>query len=86
MVFLLITMCSCQNQNRDIQKIDDTRYIVDQQMILILCEDSELGKAYTDAIKALKGNGEAILAAMKQLEDLDQTVSVKNAIGVAYPQ
>ncbi|MCI8957673.1 MAG: tetratricopeptide repeat protein [Lachnospiraceae bacterium] len=84
MVFLLFTMSGCQNQNRDIQKIDDTRYIVDQQMILILCEDSELGKAYTDAIKALKGNGEAILAAMKQLEDLDQTVSVKNAIGVAY--
>ena len=47
MVFLLFTMSGCQNQNRDIQKIDDTRYIVDQQMILILCEDSELGKAYT---------------------------------------
>ena len=81
---LLFTMSSCNKQNMDIQEIDDTRYIVDQQLIMILCEDSELGEKYTDALKALKGNGEAVLTAIKQLEDLDQTIAVKNAIGVGY--
>lgn len=82
--FFLFTMSSCNKQNMDIQEIDDTRYIVDQQLIMILCEDSEVGEKYTDALKALKGNGEAVLTAIKQLEDLDQTIAVKNAIGVGY--
>lgn len=78
---ILFLMSGCQKQ--EIQRIDDSRYIVDKQMILILCEDLEAGSEYTDILNSLKGNGDKVLAAMEQLKGLNPTVAVKNAIGVA---
>jgi len=82
-LLLLFSITSCQNQTTEIQKIDDSRYIVDKQMILILCEDLEAEALYTEALINLKGNGDKVLAAMEQLKGLNSTVAVKNAIGVA---
>lgn len=79
--FILLNMTGCKKQ--EIQEIDDARYIVDLQMILILCEDPEAGTEYADALKGLKGNGDEVLASIKLLKGLEQTVAVKNAIGVA---
>lgn len=78
--FLLLIISGCQKQ--EVQKLDDTNYIVDIQMILILCEEVEAGSEYSDALKGLKGNGDEVLASVKQLEGLEQSVAVKNAIGV----
>ncbi len=79
---LLFSTTGCQNQTTEVQKIDDTRYIVDQQMILILCEAPDAGSEYIDILNSLKGNGDEVLAAIEQLEGLEQTVPVQNAIGV----
>ena len=57
---ILFLMSGCQKQ--EIQRIDDSRYIVDKQMILILCEDLEAGSEYTDILNSLKGNGYKVLA------------------------
>ena len=79
-VLILLNIAGCGKQ--ELQEMDDSRYIVDLQAILILCENSEGEAEYTDALHGLKGNGDEILASITQLEGLKQTVAVKNAIGV----
>lgn len=76
---ILITSCS----KKEDKLIDDTRYIVDNYAILMLCKVPEQ-ETYRSLLTLLKGNEDSVIGAINTLQEMDQTVDVKNAMGVAY--
>lgn len=76
---ILITACS----KKEDKQIDDTRYIVDNYAILMLCKLPEQ-ESYRSLMTLLKGNEDSVIEAINTLQEMDQTVDVKNAMGVAY--
>ncbi len=62
---------------------DDTWYIVDNNRILMLCEEAEQ-EAYKALVIQLKGNGDALNSAIEELQGMKKDAKVVNAIGVAY--
>jgi tetratricopeptide (TPR) repeat protein len=75
----MITACS---KKEDIL-IDETRYIVDNYAILMLCKVTEQ-ESYKSLMILLKGNEDSLIEAINILQEMDQTVDVKNAMGVAF--
>lgn len=78
-VIIMITACS---KKEDIL-IDETRYIVDNYTILMLCKVPEQ-EPYRSLMTLLKGNEDSVKKAINILKEMDQTVDVKNAMGVAF--
>ena len=78
-VIIMITACS---KKEDILK-DETRYIVDNYTILMLCKVTEQ-ESYKSLMTLLKGNEDSLIEAINILQEMDQTVDVKNAMGVAF--
>ena len=76
---ILLTACS----KKEDKLLEDTRYIVDNYAILILCKVPEQ-VSYRSLITLLKGNEDSLIEAIKTLQEMDQTVDIKNALGVAY--
>lgn len=62
---------------------DDTWYIVDNNTILMLCEDAEQ-EPYKTLVTQLKGNGDALRSSIEKLTEMKSDVKTENALGVAY--
>lgn len=62
--------------------MDDTWYVMTETDILMLCETDESQKEYLEAIKLLKGDSHSVEAAIEKLKSMEQTVEVKNALGI----
>lgn len=62
---------------------DDTWYIVDNNTILMLCEDVEQ-EPYKTLITQLKGNGDTLKSTIEELKGMKNDVKIENALGVAY--
>ncbi|RFZ76338.1 hypothetical protein DS742_24210, partial [Lacrimispora amygdalina] len=81
-LILMIFLVGC---NKKIEKspVDDTYYIMDDYGILILCEETEQ-ESYKKVIAQLKGNTDNIESAVSELKQMNQSVNIKNALGIAY--
>lgn len=78
-IALLIIGCNKRTKNL----VDDTWYIVDNNAILMLCDDTEQ-ENYIEIAKKLKGNGEVLKETIQLLTDLEPDAKTKNALGIAY--
>ena len=63
--------------------MDVTFYVADLSGLLMLCKEDE-NMEYRNNIQLLKGDRESVEEAIKKLKSMEQTVAVKNAIGVGY--
>ncbi|MDR7810494.1 hypothetical protein [Lacrimispora sp.] len=84
-LFCLVTILMVGCNNKEIRLTDYTWYIVDDSVILMLCNTSEQ-KSYKDLMVQLKGNVNSINETIQVLEVMPQDGNVKNALGVAYLQ
>lgn len=62
---------------------DDSCYIVDDSVILMLCEEPKQ-EEYKKIIGQLKGNANMLESTITEFKELKQSANVKNALGVAY--
>jgi tetratricopeptide (TPR) repeat protein len=78
---ILVLMTSCSK--KQMKLIDDTWYIIDDYAILMLIKTSEQD-SYKDLMVQLKGNGESLKETIETLREIEQDVSIKNALGIGY--
>ncbi len=78
-ISILLTGC----HKRTLTLADDTWYIVDNNWILMLCEEAEQ-ENYKYLVTQLKGNGDVLKSVIEQLQGLERDAKTENALGVAY--
>lgn len=64
--------------------VEDNLYIVDTCQILLLCEAGTADTEYIELLAKLKGNAREVKAVVESLNELGDSVEIKNAVGVAY--
>jgi len=83
-VFILLSVIIGCTKRSPATVADDTLYIVDTCQILLLCESGMADTEYLESLPELKGNGADIKAVVESLNELESSIEIKNAMGVAY--
>ncbi len=83
LLLVIVAMFIVGCNRKEIKLEDDTWYVVDDSAILMLCEKND-DKPFKDLIVKLKGNGDSVKEAINILNNMEQDVAVKNALGVGY--
>ncbi|MDK2811472.1 MAG: hypothetical protein PWR27_2181, partial [Petroclostridium sp.] len=78
-ISILLTGC----HKRTLTLADDTWYIVDNNWILMLCEEAEQ-ENYKSLVIQLKENGDVLNSVIEQLQEIERDAKTENALGVAY--
>ncbi len=78
-IIILLTGC----HKRTVTLADDTWYIVDNNWILMLCEEAEQ-ENHKGLVTQLKGNGDVLKSVIEQLQGMEHDAKKENASGVAY--
>lgn len=79
---IFLTSCKAAEPVQAPVLMDDTWYVMTESSILMLCEVDESQKEYIEAIKSLKGDNHSVELAIEKLKSMEQTVEVKNALGI----
>lgn len=78
-IIILLTGC----HKSTVTQADDTWYIVDNNWILMLCEEAEQ-ENYKGLVTQLKENGDVLNSVIEQLQGMERDAKTENALGVAY--
>jgi len=78
-ISIMLTGC----HKKTVTLADDTWYIVDNNWILMLCEEAEQ-ENYKGLVSQLKGNGDVLKTVIEQFQGMERDAKTENALGVAY--